>query len=374
MSASASTQPRPQLYLREPTQSFDISASVRTIHFLHPGYPDDDNTLLVLPAFDSGGVHHETARIACAILADCKWDGYFSLARDGVRLEDEDADTILTAPQYYFFLEPPPAASVDSEPYAVVLSFDHFTCPAVLPPSWSTPSLAIGPSRSERVPDRDETCRITSWGIPLEIAHIIPLAESEWWRRNRMALFARRPEASSETNCVENAILLREDVHTLWDRHKFCIVPKAGRWVVHVIDNATTRELEETFHNLPLQPLLQVSPSYLLARFALCIFAAKPAFIKLALRPRRVVKVDGNNQKSIQTLASSQCRLELKRSKPQSQSSSRSPSKSTSRSPGKRPWGVADCDGGRVEGSKRPRDWEAEQWEEVDEEEDEEDY
>ena len=316
----------------------------------------------MLPAFDSGGVHHETARIACAILADCKWDGYFSLTRDGVRLEDAGADTILTAPQYYFFLEPPPAACTDSEPHPAVLSFDHFTCPAVLPPSWSTPSLDIGPSRSERVTDRDETCRITSWSIPLEIAHIVPLAESEWWRRNRMALVARRPEASSETNCVENALLLREDVHTLWDRHKFCIIPKAGRWAVHVIDNATTRELEVAYHNIPLQPLLQVSPTYLLVRFALGIFVAKPAFIKLALRPRRVVKVDENNQKSIQTLSSSQCRLELKRPKPQSQYSSLSPSKSTSTSPSKRPRGVADRDGGRVRGPKRSRNWEAEQW------------
>jgi len=148
MSVSASTQPRPQLHLREPTQKFDVSVSVRTIQFLHPGYPNDDNTLLVSPAFDSGGVHHETARIACAILADCKWDGYFSLTRDGARLEDADADTILVAPQYYFFLEPPPAASPDSEPYPVVLSFDHFTCPGVLPPSWSTSSLTIGPSPS----------------------------------------------------------------------------------------------------------------------------------------------------------------------------------------------------------------------------------
>ena len=36
MSVSASTQPRPQLHLREPTQKFDVSVSVRTIQFLHP--------------------------------------------------------------------------------------------------------------------------------------------------------------------------------------------------------------------------------------------------------------------------------------------------------------------------------------------------
>jgi len=46
--------------------------------------------------------------------------------------------------------------------------------------------------------------------MPLELAYIAPLAESEWWRRNRMALFTCRPEASSDINCIENALLLRE--------------------------------------------------------------------------------------------------------------------------------------------------------------------
>jgi len=176
-----------------------------------------------------------------------------------------------------------------------------------------------------------------------------------------MALFTCRPEASSDINCIENALLLREDVYTLWDRHKFCIVPKAGRWVVQVIDNATTRELEEIYYNLPLQPLLQVLPIYLLVRFALGIFTVKPAFIKLPVRLRRVVKTDENNQKFVQTLKL----LVLPRAEEaesQSQNPSHSPSKSASRSPSKRPRSVEDVEHGRVRGSKRQRDWEAERW------------
>lgn len=74
------------------------------VFFLHPGYPDSKNVLLSLPALDSGGIHHETARIACAILADCNWNGFFSLTRDGPRLP-AGPDDILTQNRYYFRIE-----------------------------------------------------------------------------------------------------------------------------------------------------------------------------------------------------------------------------------------------------------------------------
>lgn len=74
------------------------------VFFLHPGYPDSKNVLLSLPALDSGGIHHETARIACAILADCNWNGFFSLTRDGPRLP-AGSDDILTQNRYYFRIE-----------------------------------------------------------------------------------------------------------------------------------------------------------------------------------------------------------------------------------------------------------------------------
>jgi hypothetical protein len=40
------------------------------IRFRHPGYQDTDNVLLTLPGLDfvDGGIHHETARVACLLL------------------------------------------------------------------------------------------------------------------------------------------------------------------------------------------------------------------------------------------------------------------------------------------------------------------
>ncbi|KAM3506114.1 hypothetical protein MY10362_002558 [Beauveria mimosiformis] len=60
----------------------------------HPQYLDQHNILLFLPALDlhkkqgsdkdglagriDFGLHHETARVACAIVANCRWDGFLS--------------------------------------------------------------------------------------------------------------------------------------------------------------------------------------------------------------------------------------------------------------------------------------------------------
>jgi len=93
----------PALVIRPPVQPFKpTSETLPKIWFRHPAYDDRENKLLVLYGFDSRGLHHETARIACCILASCPWeDGYLSLTRDGpgVVLGPDD---VLTATSYYF--------------------------------------------------------------------------------------------------------------------------------------------------------------------------------------------------------------------------------------------------------------------------------
>jgi hypothetical protein len=79
------------------------------VHFRHPGYPDTNNILLVLPALDSseGGIHHETARIACAIVANCTWEGFLTETREGQRIATE-ADSLLMLKNYYFWIKEDP--------------------------------------------------------------------------------------------------------------------------------------------------------------------------------------------------------------------------------------------------------------------------
>jgi hypothetical protein len=64
----------------------------------------------------------------------------------------------------------------------------------------------------------------------------------------------------------------------MWDDHRLAIIPKGGKWVVHVLWNSSTVELEEEYHNLPLQPLCGVSRYFFFCRFALAILC-KSAFL-----------------------------------------------------------------------------------------------
>ncbi|PLB53784.1 hypothetical protein P170DRAFT_420594 [Aspergillus steynii IBT 23096] len=121
--------PKSQLSIRPIVEHFGLAGpAVQKIRFLHPGYPDNENVLLIFPALDSGGIHHGTARVACAILAKCKWEGYFSTTRDGPRIT-LDMDEILTNPIYYFRID-------GDADYAITPSFDNFTFPETLPDYW----------------------------------------------------------------------------------------------------------------------------------------------------------------------------------------------------------------------------------------------
>ncbi|KAK3320549.1 hypothetical protein B0T19DRAFT_477800 [Cercophora scortea] len=332
--------------------------SVRSIRFLHPGYADNDNILLILSALDDGGgVHHETARIACAILADSRWDGYFSLTANGPPLagETDSPDAVLALPAYYFCV--PGTTS-----YPVVPSLEHFSFPLNLPPSWSAAAAPTAPSASERVPDRDRTCRMTNWSLPVEIAHIIPHAQADWWRSNNMSLYSHCPESSTDTQCPENAILLRKDAHHLWDVHRFAIVPKAGQWVVHVLDNLLSSELSDTYHNLAMLPLRQVAREYLLARFALAILSWKSMFTKQCLRPRALVLLNEDREKEIETLSGPVCRARFATSS-RSKSRDGSPQKRsrTAQSNDDHDSG-SDSSGFFDELGRKLTSWEAEQW------------
>jgi hypothetical protein len=78
------------------------------IDFCHPAYNFPHDTLLTLNAFDHphGGIHHNTALVACAIVANNKWDGYFTETRDGPRI-NIGRDGILMGRKYYFHVPPP---------------------------------------------------------------------------------------------------------------------------------------------------------------------------------------------------------------------------------------------------------------------------
>ncbi|KAL7928977.1 hypothetical protein V8C35DRAFT_316667 [Trichoderma chlorosporum] len=307
------------------------------ISFLHPGYPDRRNILLMLPAFDSGGIHHETARVACAILANSRWDGYLTTTRDGDAIP-EGKDDILLGKQYYFRI--PESPSSDHQ-YPIVPSFDNFLCPTTLPDLWTT--SFIESTTNNDIRNRDQTCRITGSLLPNETAHIIPQAQAEWWQRNSMFTYTTNPDTSSDTFCADNAILLRRDVHKMWDDDHFTIVPKKAKWVIHLLRNTSSNELETQYHNLELQSLSGVARHFFFCRFALTIFSKSLFLSQNVSRELVTLNSDGTTQqRSFPANEYRELFLPVARANSRSQSPS----------PKKRPRSVEDCTDETVSGSE----------------------
>lgn len=169
-------------------------------------------------------------------------------------------------------------------------SFDTFSCPSILPKEWYEDETWIEVSPIRQVDRRDQTCRVTGDLLPNVAAYVIPRVHKEWWKRNGMFAHAENPGSAQGPHCNDNAILLRRDVRRLWDDNHIAIVPKAGKWVVHVLNMDQTDAFVGFYQNLELQTLYNIPSQYLLYRFALAILS-KSVFFDQGV-PRKSVTAD----------------------------------------------------------------------------------
>jgi hypothetical protein len=87
----------------------------------------------------------------------------------------------------------------------------------------------------EAVRLRDRRCIITGkvalgaqydFWEGFEAAHIFPLAYEQHWRNNNFSRWITiRPAIGGDINSVQNGILLRGDIHHLFDSYSFSINP-----------------------------------------------------------------------------------------------------------------------------------------------------
>ncbi|KAI1149838.1 hypothetical protein F4825DRAFT_429013 [Nemania diffusa] len=262
------------------------SGSHRTILFRHPGYPDTANALLSLGAVDKLGIDYDVALAACGIVAGNRWhQAWF-----GVRNEDEHfqrvnrpEDGILPClpdgSHYYFFVGPD-----EEEKYAVVPSFGHWLFPHNdLPPVWQglvndLPDLPLDTDAQQATRVRDRSCRITGFFEATEAAHLVPREAAAWFEANNMERYCRVPNRTDPIDDDANMMLIRRDLHSMFDRQRFALVPKSQHPcpIVHVLIPGGFGELQALYHNRPLQPSPTssgVCSEFLFARFAWAIFS-----------------------------------------------------------------------------------------------------
>ena len=302
-----------QLPPQLPESEHNQRQSRRHIRFRHPGYPDvgHQNILLGLYAFDhpDGGLHYGTAFLACAIVAANAFDGYLSETRAGPKLEPE-WDQILFKDDYYFHVPPTQesASPAHEYQYPVYPTFQHWSFPHTnMPANWPDPlspsALALTdldlapPSASALaayVLRRDKNCLITSSKDYIENAHLCPREEDEWFKRNSMADYnINRVLGNYVLDDVSNAVALRSDIHKAFDERKFLLAYKNSTWAVHFL--ALTNELGGLYHNTPITLANNVSPFFLLVRFAWAIFPLVRPFLENGVSRRVRVRVEDQN-------------------------------------------------------------------------------
>lgn len=276
------------------------------IRFRHPHYSPPNNILLDLCALDGtdGGLEFGFAHTACSLISGNRADGYFTSKIDGTALSFTHGD-VMVLKDYYFQIP----NSTRENPYPIVPTFRDWRYPHDdLPPLWfdsiqppsrlSTRSYA--PSNfSGAILAQNTSCRISDYIEATEAAHLCPRSELHWSRQNEMFQYNTDPTLPPDRllDDTANALLLRQDIHVLFDTGKFVFIPKKGadaaesiNIVSHVL--VPIQELGLLYHNVRLKPVSNIHPAFLLARFAWVIFRFVEKFMTAGVE-RNVLSVDG---------------------------------------------------------------------------------
>ncbi|TIA29107.1 hypothetical protein D6C78_10404 [Aureobasidium pullulans] len=266
-----------------------------TVTSRHPGYRVAHNIIMVLPALDDaqGDIHHETARIACAIVAGNRWEGYFSEERTGSRTMTPEAG-ILLGKEYYFRI------SGDAEVWNLPSIWSQFTIPN-MPPGRALPRQG---GLTDALLARDITCRLTDAFEGTEHAHLVPRSKVAWFQQNNMFRYSVSPRPEVELiEAPRNALLLRSGIYTVFDQRRLAIVPKplpsddTGRAnhtsAAHVFSPSSSTQFAKLYHHVAIQPSHGISLEYMFARFASTVFAYSAQFLQQGVKRALCIVQDG---------------------------------------------------------------------------------
>ncbi|KAL8366382.1 hypothetical protein RB595_004923 [Gaeumannomyces hyphopodioides] len=274
----------------------EIDFSATFVEFRHPAYPDASPPLLRLGAWDenedgNSGFDYDTALVACGIIANNAFaSGRLAIKSDGAFHDvARPADNLLRAPIYYCVGDDDPSTNK----YPVVPSFDHWRFPHTLPSPWNSLRIAqfagvanVSPADVVRI--RDVTCRISGHENSREAAHLIPIADGYWFQANAMYRYCRNQCVVHHVMDDKNILLLRSDLHSIFDAKRFAFTAKLGfnptsassptdsvpavALVLHVLWSDLSSELVNLYHNRQPQLIRGLAPEFLFARFAWSLF------------------------------------------------------------------------------------------------------
>jgi len=162
----------------------------------------------------------------------------------------------------------------------------------------------------------DVSCRITAHREGTQTVHLVPASEVVWFYRNAMHKYTVEADTVDD---IRNLLLLRLDLHSIFNARQFAIVPKLPDvqekpvFVVHALAGNVRSEIVQLYHNVPLQPLTKIGIEFLFARYAWTIIRSANPFLCCGL-PRALRVHDGEVYKT-KIFSPSQC-MELGKPSP----------------------------------------------------------
>src|SRR5947209_9175912 len=140
--------------------------------------------------------------------------------------------------------------------YAIVPRFADWEFPHDnLPQYWK--NCVIPSDAGAPIVVRDVSCRITAHVEVTQTAHLVPTSEAIWFNHNRMNTYIK--DVDTVDDC-RNLILLRSDLHSIFDARRFAVVPKLPdtdekpAFVIHALTGNARSEIVQLYHDVPLQP------------------------------------------------------------------------------------------------------------------------
>jgi len=127
---------------------------------------------------------------------------------------------------------------------------------------------------------RDWGCVMTHFVECTEVSHLVPKTEKAWFKDEEMHKYnlKRNLAEGQDIDDTRNAITLRQDLHSTFDKGYFAFVPKCGKWVSHFLQESD--DFGPTYHDTTVDFHPQVSTTFLLARFAWAILPLATLFLK----------------------------------------------------------------------------------------------
>lgn len=153
-----------------------------------------------------------------------------------------------------------------------------------MPPSRALPRQG---SLTDALLARDISCRFTATVEGTEHAPLVPRTQVDWFRRNTMFRYGVAPRPEIEPIDVpRNALLLRSDIHTVFDQRRFAITLKP---LPVASDSAATAQRHTDWlyicfppacpSSLPNSTMVSLCNPYMASRLSTCSHALPGLFL-----------------------------------------------------------------------------------------------